>query len=112
MHLPRQAGRAETVDSDQDNYKEKKRDDKKTKSDKRSHDKKPKEYQKGGKTPLVPKALGTHCRAQKKNGDPICFGFNLKTCNTTCKTGERCPRGFRTCCYEGRTENHAKADHH
>ena len=36
------------------------------------------------------------CRARTNAGDPICFGFNLGTCNLTVNRG-RCERGFHVC---------------
>ena len=36
------------------------------------------------------------CRARTNAGDPICFGFNLGTCNLTVNRGT-CDRGFHVC---------------
>ena len=36
------------------------------------------------------------CRAVTNRGDPICFGYNLGTCNMAVSNG-RCDRGFHVC---------------
>ena len=65
----------------------------------------PAPYQKGkgdkgkgkGKGPRMPTALvEMQCRSNTNAGEPICYGFNLKTCKEKVTKG-RCPRGFHVC---------------
>ena len=36
-----------------------------------------------------------------KNGDPICFGYNLPAGCTAAATGQKCPKGFHVCAAGG-----------
>ena len=57
----------------------------------------------GKGTPRMPKEL-LGCRSCTNRGDPICFGYGLKTCTEQVKGG-RCPKGLHVCSPEmwGRT---------
>lgn len=60
----------------------------------------------------VPKGLLPKCRAKGDAGTPFCFGYNLGSCSNSCQPGQRCPKGFHKCCFEGRTENHPLKGNH
>ena len=49
----------------------------------------------GKGTPRMPKEL-LGCRSCTNRGDPICFGYGLKTCTEQVKGG-RCPKGLHVC---------------
>lgn len=52
---------------------------------------------KGLQNPRMPLALVEGgCRARTNGGDPICFGYNLGTCNHPVSKG-RCEKGFHVC---------------
>ena len=52
---------------------------------------------KGLQNPRMPLALVEGgCRARTNGGDPICFGYNLGTCNNPTNKG-RCEKGFHVC---------------
>ena len=43
-------------------------------------------------------------------GDPICYGYNLKGCNKA-KHGERCAKGWHTCMRWGCNKAHPQTEH-
>ncbi|CAE7263722.1 unnamed protein product [Symbiodinium sp. CCMP2592] len=49
----------------------------------------------GKSTPRMPREL-VGCKACTNRGDPICFGYGLKTCSEQVKGG-RCPKGLHVC---------------
>ena len=38
--------------------------------------------------------------ATTEDGQHLCFGYNLGTCQA-CEAGKECPKGLHKCCYEG-----------
>ena len=61
-----------------------------------------------GKSSRVPPALaGT--RSHTNAGEPICFGYGLKTCRETC-VKNRCPRGLHICGFPGCGQTHPALD--
>ena len=49
------------------------------------------------------------CRSHTNAGEPICFGFGLKTCRETVTKG-RCPKGLHVCAYPRCGKAHPAAD--
>ena len=50
-----------------------------------------------------------NCRSHTNAGEPICFGFGLKTCRETVTKG-RCPKGLHVCAYPRCGKAHPAAD--
>ena len=63
---------------------------------------------KGSKTPR-PKEL-FDMDITTKDGEPICFGFNLDGCDKA-TPGERCHKGFHVCARKGCQKAHSQRDH-
>ena len=63
---------------------------------------------KGSKT-LRPKEL-FDMDVTTKDGEPICFGFNLDGCDKAAP-GERCYKGFHVCARKGCQKAHPQRDH-
>ena len=49
------------------------------------------------------------CRSHTNSGEPICFGYGLKTCRETVSKG-RCPKGLHVCAYPKCGKAHPAAD--
>ena len=63
---------------------------------------------KGGKASRMPSDL-VGCRSHTNSGSPICYGFNLKTCNEEVKSG-RCSKGFHICAVPRCGKHHPAVD--
>ena len=47
----------------------------------------------------------------EKDGERICFGYNLGTCSEG-KVGKRCQKGLHVCCHKSCGAKHKYCDHH
>ena len=63
---------------------------------------------KGGKASRMPSDL-VGCRSHTNSGSPICYGFNLKTCNEEVKSG-RCSKGSHICAVPRCGKHHPAVD--